>query len=576
MTNNFPGMAMPGGVDPRMLAFLHAQRQLQQCQSASQPSPPGGNAPRIPPQHQQQSQSQSQTPHQPQQPPSQQRQGRDADVASFLLQLKMKPNGEPVTETEAIRMVQQQQQQQQQQPQGVVPGYTHPAVPIPAGLYTYPGIVSFPRPNGNFVAAAAAAAAMGVCQPQPPPLHGYSHVGMISQPLLPPPPPPQGYIPGMTHAPAPTPLASPATGLTGGGSAPSEVSPVMTDEYIESLITNDAVAATDTAKNETDPAVSSSSSNTPELPFGVVESAKDDMNIALVVHKDRDLIPDALFVALGQMKPCRLQPSDRVGCYKTRTLGFLGMCCKHCGGQPGFGRYFPNSVRSLAQTTTSQTILKHVGGKCRYCPQNVRKALLELQRQQVHKEHLTTGRPRYGSRKIFFQRMWTRLHGPSDDGESARVVVSDVSLEQAKQEAEEAARTASSDAGSLLVTPKLALVAELPESGIVGVATTTNNAMVTTTTAATPPTTNAAPRYVKRSLLPEVSNNNTDDEGGQAVPTRLRNGVGGGVGVGGVLDISLSLDHGHNKRRKLRDEEKESSSGDNDEGKKLRIPPVAV
>jgi hypothetical protein len=85
----------------------------------------------------------------------------------------------------------------------------------------------------------------------------------------------------------------------------------------------------------------------------------------------------------------------------------------------------------LAQTTTSQTILKHIGGKCRACPPNVRKAVLELQRQQAHNEHLTNGRyrrPRYGSRKIFFQRMWARLHGVSEDGETAVVVEADVML----------------------------------------------------------------------------------------------------------------------------------------------------
>merc|ERR1712137_670611 len=101
----------------------------------------------------------------------------------------------------------------------------------------------------------------------------------------------------------------------------------------------------------------------------------------------------------------------RVGCYKTREIGFVGMSCMHCGGQPGFGRYYPNSVRSLAQTTTSQTILKHIGGKCRFCPPHIRQAVLELQRHQAAKEGMTSGRPRYGSRKIFFQRMWARLHG---------------------------------------------------------------------------------------------------------------------------------------------------------------------
>lgn len=127
-----------------------------------------------------------------------------------------------------------------------------------------------------------------------------------------------------------------------------------------------------------------------------------------IVHmKDQDLVPDALFIAMAQMKPCKLTHADRVGCYKDRELGFLGMCCKHCGGQPGFGRYFPNSVRSLAQTTTSQTILKHIASKCRFCPPEVRNAVSQLQDQAS----LCDGaRPRYGSRKIFFQRVWSRLH----------------------------------------------------------------------------------------------------------------------------------------------------------------------
>jgi len=147
----------------------------------------------------------------------------------------------------------------------------------------------------------------------------------------------------------------------------------------------------------------------------------------LVFMKDRDLVPDALFIAMAQMKPCQLTQADRVGCYKSREIGFVGMCCKHCGGQPGFGRYYPNSVRSLAQTTTSQTILKHIGSKCRFCPPQIRQVVLEFQRQQAAKEGIAAGRPRYGSRKIFFQRMWARLHGKktaefeTDDEEDSKI-----------------------------------------------------------------------------------------------------------------------------------------------------------
>lgn len=146
-------------------------------------------------------------------------------------------------------------------------------------------------------------------------------------------------------------------------------------------------------------------------------------NSLLVALDDVDLIPDALFLAMAQMKPTLLAASDRVGCYKTRPIGYLGMCCKHCNGQPGFGRYFPNSVRSLAQTTTSQTILKHIGNKCSFCPDHIRKAVLQLQHEQDQRE--SAGRPRYGSRKVFFQRVWTRLHSKGVSGSCSSYDVED-------------------------------------------------------------------------------------------------------------------------------------------------------
>jgi hypothetical protein len=169
------------------------------------------------------------------------------------------------------------------------------------------------------------------------------------------------------------------------------------------------------------------SSCSPEVPpfQSLIDGSK------LVLMKDQDLVPDSLFVAMAQMKPCRLTHSDRVGCYKNREIGFLGMSCKHCGGQPGFGRYYPNSVRSLAQTTTSQTILKHIAGKCRFCPPHIRDAVLNLQQQANQCEGISSGRPRYGSRKIFFQRVWARLHDEeiNEEDEEGKHIADDLSAQ---------------------------------------------------------------------------------------------------------------------------------------------------
>lgn len=74
---------------------------------------------------------------------------------------------------------------------------------------------------------------------------------------------------------------------------------------------------------------------------------------SLVFMGDGDLVPDPLFLAIAQMKPSTLTEAYRVECYKARPLGFTGMLCKHCGGQPSFEKYFLETVRSLAQTTTS-------------------------------------------------------------------------------------------------------------------------------------------------------------------------------------------------------------------------------
>ncbi len=145
-------------------------------------------------------------------------------------------------------------------------------------------------------------------------------------------------------------------------------------------------------------------------------------NTELVDLSDRQYIPDYIFLAMAQLKPCTVISTDRIGTYKNRDIGFKGMCCKHCGGEPGFGRYFPETVRSLSQTTTSQTIVKHVAYKCLKCPQEVRDAVKQLKILQENKDKEAKlkrrsrfdERPKYGSRKVFFQHLWARLHGEGE------------------------------------------------------------------------------------------------------------------------------------------------------------------
>jgi hypothetical protein len=163
----------------------------------------------------------------------------------------------------------------------------------------------------------------------------------------------------------------------------------------------------------------------------------------LVKKQDRNLVPDALFVAMAQLEPCRLTIADKTGSYRKLELGFVGFCCKHCGGQPGFGRYFPSTQRSCAQTTSSQTIVKHMDSKCRYVPDTIRNVIVELERIHQHKE-LTNelGRPRYGARKVFFQRVWKRLREFTFSDEAEELTAQSLNETAATEQKEQDEKTA--------------------------------------------------------------------------------------------------------------------------------------
>lgn len=130
----------------------------------------------------------------------------------------------------------------------------------------------------------------------------------------------------------------------------------------------------------------------------------------LVFDEDKPLISDFLYLTLEQMSPCKLMEADRVGCYKTRKVGFPGLACRHCVGQAGCGRYFPASEASLSQTTTSQTIMNHVRN-CRRCPVEIRENLEIMKRARMGPDGKRADKPKHGGRKVFFHRLWCRIQG---------------------------------------------------------------------------------------------------------------------------------------------------------------------
>lgn len=126
------------------------------------------------------------------------------------------------------------------------------------------------------------------------------------------------------------------------------------------------------------------------------------------------LVSDVVIFAMAQMKLCGLTVDDRIGKYKNRELGFPGLCCVHCGGQPGFGRYFPGSFDSFLNGTNCDSMVQHVKNECRICPDDIRGTMMKLHRDESKKQN----RPAHGSRRQFFELIWSKLASykiPNDD-----------------------------------------------------------------------------------------------------------------------------------------------------------------
>jgi hypothetical protein len=129
----------------------------------------------------------------------------------------------------------------------------------------------------------------------------------------------------------------------------------------------------------------------------------------VVQEGDRELITDYLYLLMEQMETCQFKEEDRTGGrskIKDNEVGFPGMQCRHCQGKAGFGRYFPATSSALALANSDRNIHNHIQ-KCRRCPQSIKSQLAQLSKDQVQLKN------RRGLRKMFFERVWNRMHNPS-------------------------------------------------------------------------------------------------------------------------------------------------------------------
>lgn len=136
---------------------------------------------------------------------------------------------------------------------------------------------------------------------------------------------------------------------------------------------------------------------------------------ALIQEEDRLLLTDYFFYLMQQLQVCYFAESDR----KTRggkrdniAVGFGGLQCRHCSKKSDARKFFWSDVDRLANSFAE--IPNHVL-RCRECPGEIKNNMVALKMQ--HPAQMAR-LPR-GSQKVFFRRMWRRIHGDEDDAETS-------------------------------------------------------------------------------------------------------------------------------------------------------------
>jgi hypothetical protein len=125
----------------------------------------------------------------------------------------------------------------------------------------------------------------------------------------------------------------------------------------------------------------------------------------IVFREDVERIPPYVYYLMRQVEPCQFTEADRFVARSKGPVGYPGFQCRHCNGHAGLGKYFPVSAKSLSTNSTSQNIHAHLL-KCRKCPDHIKDRLVQLKVEKSRSPRLEPG-----WRKLFFDKVWGRLHG---------------------------------------------------------------------------------------------------------------------------------------------------------------------
>ena len=125
---------------------------------------------------------------------------------------------------------------------------------------------------------------------------------------------------------------------------------------------------------------------------------------SIISLDDMDLVPAYVYFLMRQVESTHFTEADRFVARSKGPVGYAGFQCRHCHGHAGLGKYFPVTAKSLSTNSTSQNIHSHLL-KCRKVAPYIKEQLITLKDEKGRSPRLEPG-----WRRIFFEKIWSRLH----------------------------------------------------------------------------------------------------------------------------------------------------------------------
>lgn len=142
-----------------------------------------------------------------------------------------------------------------------------------------------------------------------------------------------------------------------------------------------------------------------------IDATVDESSTLLVSPSEKHDTTTFTFHVMSQLRPCVFTEADRLGRRRGLKVGFPGLACRHCHGEHvRSGRFFPGTIKTMADASkTLDVVYRHVM-KCKECPWNIKAGLKTL------REFHDTERSKmpFRNQRGFFVKIWGRLHQDDD------------------------------------------------------------------------------------------------------------------------------------------------------------------